>query len=137
MNVPRRTLLRVGLLPGVGLAGCADRAPSDDTPRGTAGLPRRLWFERVSLSASERGSVDPIAFGDLSGAEREIVRAALEEGGYAIEADRGSPAFDDLRDWIEDRTGNGETLTVYLRRGDAYYRVGFADGDHVIAHPGQ
>ena len=109
----------------------------DDGPRGTADLPRRLRFEEVSLSASQRGSIDPIVFGDLSEAEREVVRTALEEGECTLERDRGPPAFESLRDRIEARTGNGETLAVYLRRRDTYYRAGFADGDHVVAHPDQ
>jgi hypothetical protein len=109
----------------------------DEDPRGTAGLPRRLWFEGVTLPPSEREHVDPLVFGDLTEAEREIVRTAMAEGEYTLERDRGPPAFERLRDRIEDRTGNGETLAVYLRRGETYYRVGFADGDHVVAHPGR
>ena len=100
-------------------------------------MPRRLWFEQVTLSASERESVDPIVFGELPEEEREIVRTALEEGEYTLDADRGLPAFESLRDRIEERTGDGETLEVCLRRGDTYYRIGFVDGDHVIAYPDQ
>lgn len=111
--------------------------PGDGDPQGTADLPRRLWFEAVTLSASKREAIDPIVFGDLPEAEREIVRTALEEGEYTLERDQGPPAFESLRDRIEARTGNGETLAVYLRRGDTYYRVGFADGDHIVAHPDQ
>ena len=98
-------------------------------------MPRRLWFEEVSLSTPDREGIDPIAFDDLSDAEREIVRTALEEGEYTVERDRGSPAFERLRDRIEERTGDGETLAVYLRRGQTYYRVGFVDGDHIVARP--
>jgi hypothetical protein len=138
VTLPRRTLLRRGALLGaVGLAGCVDGLTSDSSPRGTADLPRRLWFEEVTLPASERESIDPIVFGDLPEAEREFVRTALEEGEYTLERDQGPPAFERLRDRIEARTGNGGTLEVYLRRGDTYYRVGFADGDHIVAHPDQ
>ena len=134
----RANLLRRGA-PSVslGLAGCVGGLPDSETPRGTAGLPGRLWFERASPSASERASVDPIVFQELSEGEREIVRTALEEGEYTVAEDRGLPAFESLRDRIEERTGNGETLEVYLRREDTYYRVGFADGDHLVAHPDQ
>ena len=136
MRVSRRWLLRRGtLLGGVGLAGCASGLPGEDGPRGTATLPRRLWFEEARLDESERGTVDAIRFEDLPEDEREIVRTALREGEYTVERDGGPPAFERLRDRIEARTGNGETLTVYLRRGDTYYRVGFADGDHIVAHP--
>ncbi|MEF8840245.1 MAG: hypothetical protein V5A62_01280 [Haloarculaceae archaeon] len=136
MRTSRRGLLWRGAAVGtVGLAGCVDGLAGGDEPRGTADLPRRLWFETVSLSDPERESIDPIVFGDLSADEREIVRTALEEGEYTLERDQGPPAFERLRDRIEARTGNGETLEVYLRCGESYYRVGFADGDHVIAHP--
>ena len=135
MRPPRRSLLRRGTLLGaVGLAGCVGGLRSEG-PRGTAGLPRRLWFEEVTLTPSERERVDPIVSGDLPAAERETVRTAMEEGEYTLERDRGPPAFERLRDRIEERTGNGATLAVYLRRGGTYYRVGFADGDHVVAHP--
>jgi hypothetical protein len=108
-----------------------------DGPRGTADLRRRLWFEEVSLPESERESVDPIVFGDLSADERDIGRTVLEEGEYTLERDRGPPAFERLQDRIEARTENGGPLEVSLRRGDTDYRVGFADGDHVVAHPDQ
>jgi hypothetical protein len=110
-----------------------DTEPDTRTPRGTAGLPTRFWLERVTLSASERGSVDPIVFADLSPAEKEVVRTALDEGEYTVQREHGDPALDDLRDRIEARTDGG--LTAYLRRGETYYRVGFAAGDHIIAHP--
>lgn len=138
MRVSRRRLLGRGAVVGTaGLAGCVDGLPGGDGPRGTADLPRRLWFEAVSISESERESIDPIVFEDLSEAEREVVRTALEEGEYTSERDGGPPGLERLRVRIEARTGSGETLEVYLRRGQAYYRVGFADGDHVIAHPDQ
>jgi len=137
VRIPRRSLLRRGtLLCAVGLAGCVSGLRDEDA-RGTAGLPWRLWFEEVTLPPSERERVDPLVFGDLTEAEREIVRTAMAEGEYTLERDRGPPAFERLRDRIEERTGNGETLAVYLRRGETYYRVGFADGDHVVAHPGR
>jgi hypothetical protein len=136
MYTSRRGLLRSGVLLGTaGLAGCVGELTGSNGPRGTADLPRRLWLEEVSLPAAEREEVDPIVFGALSDGEREIVQTALEEGEYALERDQGPPAFERLRDRIEGRTGNGETLAVYLRRGDTYYRVGFVDGDHVVAHP--
>jgi hypothetical protein len=103
------------------------------TSPGTAGLPTRFWLERASLSESERSGVDPIVFADLSPAGKEAVRTALDEGEYTVQREHGDPALDDLRDRIESRTDGG--LEAYLRRGETYYRVGFAAGDHVIAHP--
>ncbi|MFC6940065.1 hypothetical protein ACFQE8_08835 [Salinirubellus sp. GCM10025818] len=73
--------------------------------------------------ASGGDSADPIAFEDLPEAEREIVRTALKEGEYVVESDRGSPAFESLRDRIEGLTGDGETPRVYLRRGETYSSV--------------
>jgi hypothetical protein len=120
----RRTLLRRGgPFVGVGLAGCTSGLPGDGPPGGTAGLPRRLRLERASCPASGGESVDPIAFEDLPETEREIVRTALEEGEYVVDPDQGSPAFESLRDRIEERTGDGETLRVYLRHGETYSSV--------------
>lgn len=115
------------------------RAPSTASPttvaQGTADLPTRLWFEAASLPESERGSVDAIAYADLSSSERQIVGTALDAGEYTVATERESAALESIRDRIEERTGNGETLVVYLRRNESYYRVGFAAGDHIIAHP--
>ncbi|NHN41588.1 hypothetical protein G9C85_08050 [Halorubellus sp. JP-L1] len=108
-----------------------DRAGSE----GTDSLGIRFWLEEVSLTQSEREQVTSIAFDDLSSDQREIVRTVFEEGEYTTAHESASPALEALRDRIEQRTGNGETLEAYLRRKDTYYRVGFADGDHIIAHP--
>jgi len=116
-------------------AGClGDDGGGSDSP-GTADLPTRLWFERVDLSASERAEIDPIVFADLPTAEQEIVETAIDEGEYTVDSEDTSPALDSLRDRIERRADGG--LEVYLRRDETYYRVGFAEGDHIIAHPSQ
>jgi hypothetical protein len=105
------------------------------TGQGTESLPVRLWLEQVTLSESERESIDPIVFGDLSEAEQDLVWPALDEGEYTAEPGTESAALERLRERIETRTGDGETLKTYLGRGETLYRVGFADGDHIIAHP--
>jgi len=125
---------------GVGLAllgptsGCFGGSSGSDAP-GTADLPTRLWFERVELTESERDAVDPIVFADLPAAEREPVATALDEGEYVVDSESASSALESLRDRIERRADGG--LEVYLRRNLTYYRVGFAEGDHIVAHPSQ
>lgn len=108
---------------------------SHGNSQGTENLPKRFWLKEASLSVSEQESANPIVFGELSTGEQEIVQTALEEGEYTVEQGSEPPALEKLRDRIEQRTGAGKTLEVYLRRKDTYYRVGFVDGDHIIAHP--
>lgn len=131
----RRILVGAGTALSAALAGCRRLSTGHGQPRGTGSLPIRVWLKEVSLSGSERDGLDPIVFGDLSGAERGIVRTALEEGEFTARPNGDPPGLEPFRDRVEARTGNGETLVVYLRRDGTYYRVGFADGDHVIAHP--
>ncbi len=133
----RRALLQVGLgLGTLGLAGCVSRAqPEGSQPRGTAELPTRFWLTPVVVPESKRGALDPIVYRDLSAAERAIIRTTLEEGEYEVRSDEIPPALKQLRERIEARTDGGETLAVYLRHGETYYRVGYAAGDHVIAAP--
>jgi hypothetical protein len=131
----RRILAGAGVALSPALAGCRRFSSSHGRPRGTGSLPVRVWLEEVSLSGSERDGLDPIVFGDLSGSEREIVRTALAEGEFTARPKTDPPGLEPFRDRVEARTGNGETLVVYLRQDGTYYRVGFVDGDHVIAHP--
>lgn len=124
-----------GLTVTAPFAGCLSALDGNGNSQETEDLPVRFWLKEVSLSASKQESVNPIVFGELSTGEREIVQTALDEGEYTVEQGSEPPALENLRDRIEQRTGNGETLEAYLRREDIYYRVGFADGDHIIAHP--
>lgn len=110
---------------------------SDDGHQGTAELGTRLWLEQVALEETDRDTVDPILFGNLSEAEQEIVQTALNDGEYTSDTETEPPALEDLRSRIEERTGGGQTLKVYLKHNETYYRVGFAAGDHIIAHPNQ
>lgn len=116
------------------LAGCVGSVGSNGTAQGTEGPPVRLWFERVTLPERERESIDPIVFSDLSEAERNVVRTALDEGEYTA-CGTESAALERLRGRIETRTRGGKTLEAHLRRDETLYRVGYADGDHIIAHP--
>jgi hypothetical protein len=131
----RNFLSGAGLVLTTPFAGCLSAIDGNGNPQGTENLPVRLWLEEVSLSASEQESVNPIVFKELSTEEQEIVQTALETGEYTIEQGSEPPALENLRDRIERKTGNGETLEAYLRREVTYYRVGFVDGDHIIAHP--
>lgn len=131
----RRFLSGAGLALEASFAGCLSAIDSHENSQGTENLPKRFWLKEASLSASEQESVNPIVSGELSTGEQEIVQTALEEGEYTVEQGSESPALEKLRDRIEQKTGDGETLKVYLRRKSTYYRVGFVDGDHIIAHP--
>ncbi len=107
---------------------------SDDSSQGTVDLPPvRFWLEEVSLTESEQESIDSLVFSDLSTEAQEIVRTAISEEEYTVQQGSKPPALETIRDRIEQRTGNGETLEVFLRREDTYYRVGYVDGDHIIA----
>jgi hypothetical protein len=130
----RRVLSGVGLALLGPAAGCLGGSSGSDGP-GTADLPTRLWLERAELTESERNTVDPIVFGDLPAAERDLVATALDEGEYVVDSEAAPPALESLRDRIERRADGG--LEVYLRRDRTYYRVGFAEGDHIVAHPSQ
>lgn len=131
----RSLLVGAGCALAGSFAGCLSRLDGHENGQGTQTLQVRLWLTDASLSASERGSVNPIVVEKLSTEEQEIVQTALDEGEYTVDQESASPALERLRDRIEQRTGNGETLEAYLRRTETYYRIGFADGDHVIAHP--
>jgi hypothetical protein len=131
----RRFLSDLGVALVASGAGCVSRTDSGGNSQGTEELPIRFWLKEVSLSASEHESITPIVFENLSIGEREIVRTALEEEEYTVDPESTSPPLEDLRDRIEQQTGDGETLEAYLRREVTYYRVGFADGDHILAHP--
>lgn len=133
----RRALLRRGLLLGtVGLTGCVTEE-GDGTPTTSADeMPTeiRFWLEEATLSDSERGSIEPIVFSDLSNGQQEIVQTALEEGEYTSEIGEESSALKSLQRSVSARTDGG--LEAYLKRGDTYYRIGFVSGDHIIADPG-
>lgn len=138
MSRSRRTILRRGLLlGGVGLTGCVT-GQNDGTPTTTDDdeMPTevRFWLEAVTLSDSEQDSIEPIVFSDLPDRQKEIVQTALEEGGYSSEIGEESPALKSLRERISARTDGG--VEVFLKRGDACYRIGFVSGDHIIADPG-
>lgn len=117
------------------VTGCLSSDDTGEPPEGTAALPVRFWLERAPLPSAEQASVDAIVFADLSSDEQEIVQTALDEEAYTAESGSEPPAVERLRERIEQRTGPGETLVAYLRRADSYYRIGFADGDHIIADP--
>lgn len=131
--VPRRRVLSGAcLLASAAVAGCT--GPLGGGPEGTATQPARLWLEAVD-APDEAGSVDPIEYGSLSDGERSLVDTALEEDEYVVDTDETPPAWESLRERVEARTRDGGELVVYLVRDDRYYRVGFANGDNVVAHP--
>ncbi len=134
----RQFFTHVGLAGGAAVAGCVgplDTA-SEGTkkPAGTEEMPNRLRLEPTAPPANG-SDVDPIEYGSLPAAERELVDTAMEEGQYTAPTEESPPALDSLRDRIEARTGSGSTLVVYPVRDGQYYRVGFVNGDHIIASP--
>lgn len=131
----RGFLSTAGLAIPASFAGCLSAIDDDGNPQETETLPVRFWLDEVARSASDRDTGDPIVFRNLSPAEQVIVQTTLEEGAYTAERGKESQALDTLRNRIEQRTGGGQTLEAYLRRNDTDYGIGFADGDHIIAHP--
>jgi hypothetical protein len=132
----RRTILRIGIvLSGLGFSGCLeDPESTTETPQTDDDeMPTeiKLWLEEVSLSMSERESIDPIVFSELHNAEQEIIQTAIQEGEYTTQIGEESDAFSSLSDKIESRAN--EDLEVYLKDSDTYYMVGLVEGDHIIA----
>lgn len=130
----RRAFVSVGSVLVVPATGCLQGTGNSGNSQSTEELPVRFWLKQVAPSESEQ-NIDPIVFADLPDAEREIVRTAIENGEYTVEPENVSPALETLRKRIEQRANGG--LEVYLVREETYYRVGFADGDHIVAHPTQ
>lgn len=124
----------------MGLAGCVTDDGDDPSTEGdmsddSTDMPTEIqfWLVEVSVSASEQESITPIVFSDLSDAQKNIVRTALEEGEYTAEIGEEPRALENLRQQISARTDGG--VQAYLKRDDTYYRVGFVAGDHIIADP--
>lgn len=140
MSPSRRSLLRYGVFFGsVGFAGCLADGGEDPSTEGETDdsddMPTeiRFWLVEVSVSESERESITPIVFSNISDGQQDIVRTALEEGEYTSDIGEESPALDNLRELVLERTdGEGR---AYFKRDDTYYRVGFVSGDHIIAVP--
>lgn len=141
MSHSRRRLLRNGVLFGsIGFAGCLTDDGEDPSTEGDVGdnsndMPTeiRFWLVEVSVSESKQESITPIVFSNLSDGQQDIVQTALEEGEYTSEIGEESPALDDLRQRISERTDGG--VEVYLKRDDTYYSVGYVSGTHIIANP--
>lgn len=139
-NAPtrRQFFTHVGLAGGAAVAGCVgplDTASDEtDDPAGTEDMPNRLWFRAVDPPADD-SDADPIEYASLSPEERALVDTAMADGEYTVPTDESPPALESLRDRIEARTGSGRTLVVYLVRDGGHYRVGFVNGDHIIASP--
>jgi len=132
----RRTILRIGIvLSGLGFSGCLeDPESTTETPQADDDeMPTeiKLWLEEVSLSMSERESIDPIVFSELHNTEQEIIQTAIQEGEYTTQIGEESEAYSSLSDKIESRAN--EDLEVYLKDSDTYYMVGLVEGDHIIA----
>ncbi|WP_137287419.1 hypothetical protein [Halorussus salinisoli] len=129
----RRTLLRGGTpLLGASLAGCLASNPFGCDSMDSA----VVRTKRVTLSAREREAIDPIVFDELPDSEREIARAAVEDGEYrkCPAADPYVPdpltSFAERAAAHEGENGHGP---AYLKYDDAYYAVGVSIEDQSYA----
>ena len=117
-----------GCLQGWETTRTGERTPTEEAPTEV-----RLWFERASVSESERASIDPIVFSDLPKPEKKTVRTALQDGEYTERVGEVSGPMQSLRERIEARVDEG--IEAYLLRESTYYRIGYVDGDHIVANP--
>lgn len=142
MGTSRRKLLKSNLaVASIGLVGYSSRrakAASDTDPASTdddqempTGI--RLELEPVSLSQSERESIDPIVFGERSGPEQEKLQTAIETTRATDEIGNESRAIMGIREAIEQRTD--DDLQVFVARGNSYFTTRFVVGGHIIANP--
>lgn len=125
----RRTLLRGGTpLLSMGLSGCLGSSLFGCDSMDSA----VIRTKRVTLSATERDSIDPIVFNKLPDSEREIVRTAVEDGKY-----RKCPAADpyipepltSFAQRAAAHTGENGHEPAYLKYNDTYYAVGVSIED--------
>jgi len=88
--------------------------------------------KQVTLSATERNSINPMVFAELPDAEQKIVRTAIEEGTY-----RKCPAADpyipepltSFAQRTAAHTGENGHSPAYLKYNDTYYAVGVSIED--------
>ncbi|MDX1744881.1 MAG: hypothetical protein R3324_02990, partial [Halobacteriales archaeon] len=93
----------------------------------------RFWLDEATVSEQKRDDINPITCGNVTDGEKELIQTTIESGEYTSEIGSESPALDTLRERIGDQNPGG--VEVYLRCDDTYYRVGFVDGDHIMANP--
>lgn len=93
----------------------------------------RFWLKKVTVSEAKSDEINPITCSNVTDGEREIIQTTIERGEYTSESGSESRALDRLRERINDQNPGG--VEVYLKCNDTYYRIGFIDGDHIMAHP--
>jgi hypothetical protein len=92
----------------------------------------RLSLSEVELYDNPQDYFDLIVYSNLSAEEKEIIQTAPEEGEYTSEIGEQSSALRNLHDRISERTDDDGH--IYLKRNDAYYRINYVSGDHIIAY---
>lgn len=142
MNTTRRKLLKSNLtavsLGFVGYSSGQAKASSDHDSAPAEGghemsTEIRLELEPVSLSQSERESIDPVVFNERSEPEQEKLQTAIETTRSVDEIGNESEATLKIREAIEKRTDDGPQ--VFVTRGNSYFATRFVVGEHIIANP--
>lgn len=142
MDKSRRKILKSNLAAvSIGLVGYSsgqatassdhDSAPTEAGHEMSTKI--RLELEPVSLSQSERESIDPIVFRERSEPEQRKLQTATETRRSLDEIGNESKATLQIREAIEERTN--DDLRVFVRRGNSYFTTRFVVGEHIIANP--
>jgi hypothetical protein len=124
MALTRRNMLHVLAVGVVGAAGCIDQSGMIE-----------FWLVRANVSASKQERITPIRCANVTEGEQELIQKAIENEQYTSEIGSASPALERLRERIGDQNPGG--LEAYLKCNETLYRVGFVDGDHIMADPDQ
>lgn len=142
MKLSRRKLLKSNLATAsLGLVGYTSGRAKASSDNGSAAteddheMPTeiRLEMEPVSLSQSERESIDPIVFSERSEPEQKKLRTAVETGRSIDQIGNESKATRKIREAIEERTN--DDLQVFVTRKNSYYTTRFVVGEHIVANP--
>jgi hypothetical protein len=91
---------------------------------------------QVTLSASERDSVDPIRFETLPSDVQKILRTAITEGSYQECLEGSGYTSEPLQQLRDEVSEHAEEMHVYLLRDGTYYSLAISIEDMSIAtHP--
>lgn len=122
MNPTRRTVVQVLAVGSMGIAGCSDRSSTIE-----------FRLVRANVSASKRERITPIRCANVTPEERELIQTAIESDQYTSGIGSAPPGLERLRERIRDHDSGG--VELYLSCDERLYRVGFINGDHVLADP--
>jgi len=130
----RRTLLRSSsVLLCTAVAGCVEAIP------GVCGSMNRirLWAEPISEPVTENRAVRNLSVENLTTAERDVVRKAIESEAYTDCIGSESDGIKRLRERIYQGppSNTDGRYRVYLIDNGSVYSIGFTDGDHTVVVP--